>query len=73
MNATLFSDERSMLIKKFRKSGIVAFDEVSEIIRWISDEVGFRKIGGELASDERYWEVVSGLSIGANLRPLTLC
>ena len=35
MSATLFSDERSMLIEKVRKSGIVAFDEVSEIIRWI--------------------------------------
>ena len=36
----LFSDERSMLIEKVRKSGTVAFDEVSEIIRWVSDDVG---------------------------------
>ena len=50
MSATLFSDERSMLIEKVRKSGIVAFNEVSKVIRWISDEVGFRKIRGELAN-----------------------
>ena len=50
MSATLFNDEKSMLIEKVRQSGIVAFDEVSEIIRWISDEVGFRKIGWELAN-----------------------
>ena len=37
-----FSDERSRLIAKVRNNGIVAFDEVSEIIRRISDEVGFR-------------------------------
>ena len=37
-----------MLIEneKVRKYRIVAFDEVSEIIRCISDEVGFRKIRG---------------------------
>ena len=45
-----FSDERSMLIEQVRKSGIVAFNGVSEIIRWISNEVGFRMIGGELAN-----------------------
>ena len=39
-----------MAIEKVRKSGIVAFDEVSEISRWISDEAGFSKIGGELAN-----------------------
>ena len=39
-----------MFIEKVRKSGIVAFDEVSEIIWWISAEVGFRKIRGELAN-----------------------
>ena len=39
-----------MLIEKVRKSGIVAFDEACKIIRWISDEVGFKKIGGELAN-----------------------
>ena len=44
-----FSDERSMPIERGRKSGIVAFVEVSEITMWISDEVGFSKIGGELA------------------------
>ena len=36
-----------MLIEKVRKGGSVAFDEVSEIIRWISDEVGLRKIESE--------------------------
>ena len=41
-------DERRMPIEKVRISGILAFDEVSEISRWISDDVGFSKIGDEL-------------------------
>ena len=45
-----FSDERSMPIELVRNSGIVAFYEVSEIGRWIENEVGFSKIGGELAN-----------------------
>ena len=39
-----------MPIEMAEKSGIVAFDEVNEISRWISDEVGFSKITGELSN-----------------------
>ena len=48
-----FSDEMTMPIEKDRKCKIVAFDEVSEINRWISDEVEFSNIGGELANIDR--------------------
>ena len=51
MGVTVFSDERSMPIEKVRKSGIIAFDEVSKISRWLSDEAGFSTVGGELAID----------------------
>ena len=50
MCVIVFSDERSMPIEKVRNSGIVTFDQVSEISRWREDEVGFSKIGGELAN-----------------------
>ena len=33
MSVTDFSDERGMLMEEVRESGIVAFKEVSEIIR----------------------------------------
>jgi len=39
-----------MPIEKVRKSGIVAFDEVSEIRRWTEDEIGFSKIRDKLAN-----------------------
>ena len=38
MSVTGFSDERSMAIEKVRMSLIIAFYEVSEISRWISDD-----------------------------------
>ena len=47
---TVFSDESRMPIEKVRKIGTVVLDELSEISWWISDEVGFSKIGGELVN-----------------------
>ena len=50
MSVTVLSDERSRPIEKVRKRGIVALNEVRQISRWISDEVGLSKIRGELAN-----------------------
>ena len=52
VSVTVFSDERSMPVEKGRRREIIAFDEFSKIARWILDEVGFSKIGDELANIE---------------------
>ena len=50
MSVAVFSGEKNITIGKVRNSVIVTFDEVNEISRWISDEVGFSKIRSELAN-----------------------